>query len=109
MVDQAESFCARKEVRLYCDVPFWFRPKFQPEVDLSTFIEEIVITPFAEAWQVAGIKGAIEALLKEVGAEQIPVRQSKHMRVPQLVWPQETKTRSENESKTVVTPIIGET
>ena len=103
-----KAFVHEKEVRLYCDVPFWFRPKFQLEVDLSTFIEEIVITPFAEAWQVAGIKGAIEALLKEVGGGKIPVRQSKHMRVPQLVWPPATKTRSENDSKTVVTPIIGE-
>jgi hypothetical protein len=104
-----KGFVHEQEVRLYCDVPFWFRPKFQLEVDLSTFIEEIVITPFIESWQVAGIKGAIEALLKEVGAEKIPVRQSKHMRVPQLVWPPATKTRSKDELKNLVAPIIGET
>ena len=98
------AFVHEKEVRLYCDVPFLFNSKFELEVEPSTFIEEIVITPFVEAWQVAGIKGAIEALLKEVGAEKIPVRQSKHMRAPQLVWPPATKTHSED----VVTPIIGE-
>jgi hypothetical protein len=103
-----KAFEYEKEVRLYCDVPFMFSTKFELEVKPSTFIEEIVITPFVESWQVAGIKGAIEALLKEVGAGHIVVRQSKHMRAPQLVWPPATKTHSEDDSKIVVRPIIGE-
>jgi hypothetical protein len=77
------------------------------KIEISTFIEEIVITPFIATWQVAGIKGAIEALLKEAGAGQILVRQSKHMRVPQLVWPPAVKSRNEEELKTLVRPLIG--
>jgi hypothetical protein len=102
------AFEHEKEVRLYCDVPFVFGTKFELEIEISTLIEEIVISPFVETWQVAGIKGAIETLLKEVSAGQIVVRQSKHMRAPQLVWPPATKTHSEDDSKVVVRPIIGE-
>jgi hypothetical protein len=98
-----KAFEHEKEVRLYCDLPFIFS-QFELEIELSTFIEEIVITPFAAAWQVAGIKGAIEALLKEVGAGQIAVRQSKHMRVPQVVWPPAAKARRDDASKTVLRP-----
>ena len=76
-------------------MPFAFGSQFELVVDVSALIEEIVITPFAAVWQVSGIKGAIEALLKEVGAGQIAVRQSKHMRVPEIGWPPETKTRNE--------------
>lgn len=90
-----KAFEHEKEVRLCCEVPFFFRLKFELEIELPTFIEEIVISPFVEAWQVAGIKGAIEALLKEVGASHIVVRQSKHMRAPQIAWPPEVKARSE--------------
>ncbi|HEY3930738.1 MAG TPA: hypothetical protein VGM58_00030 [Verrucomicrobiae bacterium] len=104
-----KAFMHEKEVRLYCDVPFIFSPKFELEIELSTFIEEIVITPFIAAWQVAGIKGAIEALLKEAGVGQIVVRQSKHMRAPQLVWPPTARARSEDELKNLVRPIIEET
>ena len=103
-----KAFVHEREVRLYCDVPFVFAPKFELEVELSTFIEEIVITPFIEAWQVAGIKGAIEALLKDVGAGQIPVRQSKHMRAPQILWPPAARARNEGDSKKVVRPLFGE-
>jgi hypothetical protein len=99
-----KAFTHEKEVRLYCDVPFIFSPQFELEVELSTFIEEIVITPFAAPWQVAGIKGAIEALLKDVSAGQIVVRQSKHMRAPQIVWPLAAKARNENDSKTIGRP-----
>ena len=68
---------------------------FELEVDLSIFIEEIVITPFGAAWQFSGIKGAIESLLKEAGAGQIKVRRSKHMLAPEIGWPPEIKARRE--------------
>jgi hypothetical protein len=59
------------------------------------FIEEIVITPFAAAWQFSGIQGAIEAVLKEAGAGKITVRRSKHMLAPEIGWPPEIKSRKE--------------
>ena len=75
------------EVRLYSDVPFIFGSQFEAKIDISKLLEEIVITPFAAPWQSSGIKGAIEALLKEVGAGQVTVRQSRHMRIPEHIWP----------------------
>ena len=90
-----KAFTHENEIRLYCDGPYRRGSNFQLEVDLSIFIEEIVITPFAAAWQFPGIKGAIEALLKEAGAGQITVRQSKHMLAPEIGWPPEIKARRE--------------
>ena len=90
-----KAFAHENEIRLYCDGPYRRGSNFDLEVDLSIFIEEIVITPFAAAWQFPGIKGAIEALLKEAGAGQITVRQSKHMLAPEIGWPPEIKARRE--------------
>jgi hypothetical protein len=90
-----KAFEHEKEVRLYCDVPFDFGLRFEAHIDVSKFIEEIVITPFAKVWEFQGIKAAIEALLKEIGAPQITVRQSKHMRAPEVGWPPEVKARNE--------------
>ena len=90
-----KAFVHEKEVRLYCDVPFVFGTHLDVEVDISKLIEEIVITPFAATWQISGITGAIEALLQEVGASHIKVRQSKHMRAPEIVWPPERKKLGE--------------
>ncbi|MGA2178202.1 MAG: hypothetical protein ABSH15_01275 [Verrucomicrobiota bacterium] len=99
-----KAFVHEKEVRLYCDVPFAFASKFELEIDIPKFIEEIVISPFTTAWQVPGLVGAIEALLKEIGAGQIPVRQSRHMRVPKIGWPTITRLQ-EGE---IYRPIIGD-
>ena len=96
-----EAFKHEEEVRLYCDKP---SASFKIVVNLPELIEEIVITPFGEKWQLIGIKAAIEALLKEVGASQIPVRLSDHMRPPEITWPKEQKTLSE---ALAVRPIIG--
>lgn len=90
-----KAFTHEKEVRLFCDVPFIFGPQLEIQINIAKLIEEIVITPFAAAWQVAGIKGAIEALLKEVGARRVIVRQSRHMRVPEFGWPPDTKAQNE--------------
>jgi hypothetical protein len=90
-----KAFDHEKEVRLYCDVPFDFGLRFEVQVDVSKFIEEIVITPFAQQWEFGGIKAAIEALLKAIGASQVVVRQSKHMRAPEVGWPPEIQARNE--------------
>jgi hypothetical protein len=87
-----KAFVYEKEVRLFCDVPFIFGEQFEIGVDVQKFIKEIVITPFAAPWQVSGIKGAIETLLKNAGASKIPVRQSSHMNPPEINWPLERKT-----------------
>lgn len=100
------AFEHEKEVRLYCDVPFVFGTKLILEIEIPTFIEEIVITPFAATWQAVGIKGAIEALLKEVGAGEVPVRQSRHMHAPQIVWPPAMKAQNEDDPKIVVRPSL---
>jgi hypothetical protein len=90
-----KAFAHENEIRLYCDGPSRRGSNFELEVDLSIFIEEIVITPFGAAWQFSGIKGAIESLLKEAGAGQIKVRRSKHMLAPEIGWPPEIKARRE--------------
>jgi len=79
-----KAFVHEKEVRLFCDVPFIFGEQFEIGVDIRKLIKEIVITPFAAPWQVSGIKGAIEILLKNAGASKIPVRQSSHMNPPEI-------------------------
>ena len=87
-----EAFKHEQEVRLYCDKsPIGLKV----EVNLLDFIEKIVITPFAKSWEFVGIKEAIKTLLKEVGADQIPVEQSSHMRPPEINWPKEQKTFGE--------------
>jgi hypothetical protein len=78
-----EAFKHEQEVRLYCEDPW-----IEIVVDLPELIDEIVITPFAEEWEVKGIKSAIEALLKEIGASKIKVRQFDHMRCPKIIWPE---------------------
>lgn len=99
-----KAFNHEKEVRLFCDVPFAFGSQFEIQVDITKLIEEIVITPFAKPWQVAAIKGAIEALLKEGGARSVIVRQSKHMRVPEFGWPPDAEPQIAN---TITSALIG--
>jgi hypothetical protein len=89
-----KAFAHEKEIRLYCDVPFNFQSQFAFEIDLSKLIDEIVITPFVKDWQLLGIKAAIESFLKDVGASQIAVRPSKHMRAPEIVWPPDAKPKT---------------
>jgi len=101
-----KAFDHEKEVRLFCDVPFIFGEQFEIGVDIRKLIKEIVITPFAAPWQVSGIKGAVEILLKNAGASEIPVRQSSHMNPPEINWPLERKT-SDGSLVEVLRPIIG--
>jgi hypothetical protein len=90
-----KAFAHENEIRLYCDGPTRHGSSLELEVDISIFIEQIVITPFAAPWQFSAIKGAIEALLKQAAAGQITVRRSKHMLAPEIGWPPEIKTRQE--------------
>ena len=99
-----EAFRHEQEVRLYCEnAPIGFKV----EVNLPDFIEKIVITPFAKPWELAGIEEAIKTLLKAVGADVIPVEQSKHMRPPEINWPKEQKTLAEALSGVVRPSLMG--
>lgn len=103
-----KAFSHEREVRLFCDVPFVYGDQFALEVDLTTLIEEIVITPFVAPWQVAGIKAAVESLLMSVGSGAISVRQSKHMRAPHMPWPPDANAKNVDVKNSVSWPLVGD-
>jgi hypothetical protein len=92
MAGEEKGVPARNEVRLYCDSPSGASPGLELQVDVAELVEEIVITPFADDWQVEAIQAAIEELLgpeckERLQRGRLKLRQSEHMRPPEVGWP----------------------
>lgn len=78
-----KAFQHEKEVRLFCDCPIVDSVGLELKVDLASFIERIVITPFAEDWQ----SEAIRRMIQSGPFPQLSISKSPLMRAPKNSLP----------------------
>ncbi len=89
------AFRHENEVRLYVESALMIGPGFLLDVNPAALIEEIVITPFAEKWQIKSIAETCELLLRRSetdpssrSAHESKILKSPHMNTFHPTWPE---------------------